>query len=764
MTKRSDFIGLAVLTVVFSYAITVGATFNGILEPSFHPLSLGLMTLLVGVWLLLHRRKNWHWHRTSFDTVFLLWALAFIVSLVGNTDAWRRIVIGLWYVGLYVGIWYVLHDLLANRALTRVVIIDGLLIAGFVITLLGFVQLQTWFRQVLTSGVFLMPPRPVSVFGNPNFLSDFLIVIIPLTLSRWFMARAVQPKILLGAYAVLQVGLLLLTSSRGAWIGIAVGLVVWAAMVITRNGRLTPASVQAWWQRQSSRLKLVMIAGFVTGIIGTVGIGLYLVRSLNAPGRSSDLRAEIYTAAVQLFAEKPLTGQGLFTFGRGLVRLPGINPDKPHSHAHDLPLQIAAELGVLGLAALAVTVYIGYRTVQRNWQSSTAQGRLILAGATAAVVSVGVHQLTDVPVMMPALALTGLIALVLALAPTQPEAVQPAWSRFGHPVEMVGIWVVLILTGFWNSGVYGQYVAVLQQAAKTGEYRQAAEDLQPVINADPHLSLYYLQQGFLYGMAASEGDAEAARSGIAAYEQFIQLDPGYALAWANVATLHWQLGERDVAVDALQQAVRLDGAEWNLPALLGRYAMAMGDNAAADDAYAEALRLYPDASLYTELEGFALAHPQLVDVTNMSVAARVVQLMETGQVDEAKAFWLANPIPNSAPGAVIDSLLALASGDIEAATAALGKAEPLAGTQIEQAWVHVGKARLAQALGSTALADEELMAAEAALAQKPLDADDSTLINIAYAQFLQVAIERHYLPQLDYRTDPVLLYLLDRTG
>jgi len=764
LKKRSDFFGLAILTVVLSYALTVGATFNGILDPSFHPLSLGLMSLLAGGWLVLHWRNKWRWHRTSLDTVFLLWMLAFAVSLVGNTDAWRRIAIGLWYVGLYIGIWYLLHDLLANRAINRVVIIDALLIAGFVITLLGFVQLKMWLQQVAASGAFIMPPRPVSVFGNPNFLSDFLIVIIPLTLSRWYMARAMPIKVLLAAYALMQLGLLFLTSSRGAWIGIAIGLVLWFWLVASRNERLTRTRIRAWWQDQSPRLKGFAVVVAVAGILGAAGIGLYLLRSLNDPGRSSDLRGEIYTAAVQLFAEKPLTGQGLFTFGRGLVRLPGINPDKPHSHAHDLPLQIAAELGIVGLAALVITLYVAYRTTRRNWQASTAQGRLLLAGSLAAVVSVGVHQLTDVPIMMPALALSGLIALILALAPAEPEAVAPSWSRFGHPVEMVGIWVLLIVSGFWNSGVYQQYVDVLAQAEKTNEYRQAAEDLQPVIDADPNLSLYYLQQGMLYGMAASRGDTQAAQSGIAAYEQFIQLDPGYAVAWANLAVLHWQLGDREVAVDALQQATRLDGAEWNLQALLGRYAASMGNEDAANAAYTEALRLYPDASLYTELEPFAEAHPETVDATKMTVTARVVHLLAEGQVDEAKMVWAAQPLPASAPKLVIDSLLALASGDVDMAATALSKAELLVGTPVEQAWVHLGKARMAQAIGSSDLADQELLAAEQSLVQKPLATDDITLINIAYAQFLQVALERQYLPQVDYRTDPVLIYLLDRSG
>ncbi len=762
MAKRSDFLALAALTIVFSYSLAVGATFNGILFPEFHSITLGLMALVVVIWLFMHWHGGWKWYRTSLDTVFLLWGLAFGVSLITNTDVWRRIAIGLWYVGVYIGIWYMLHDMIANRALRREVIIDALLIAGLVIVMLGYLQLQTWLRQVFAAGQFLAAPRPVSVFGNPNFLSDFLIVLTPLTLSRMFGARDKPPRILLGIYVLIQLVLLFLTDSRGAWIGIAAGLVVWGGMAAVRNGRVTRAAISEWWQKQSGVIKGTLVAVIVVGLVVTAGVSTIFIRSFSDPGRAAGLRTEIYTAAIELFKEKPLTGHGLFTFGRGLVSLPGINPDKPHSHAHDVPLHIAAELGLLGLAALVATLFVGYRTIQANWRSSTARERLLLAGAVSGVVAFGVHQLTDVPAMMPAIALTGLIALVLALAPKQPELVNATWAKTGHPIEMAGLWGVLIAAGFWSSGIYTNYVTILADARKTGNYQQDAERMNTVIAADPQLSLYYMEQGFLYGMAASNGDLDAAQLGIAVYEHFIQLDPGYAVAWANLAALKWQVGEQDEAVSDIQRAIMLDSVEWNYQLLLGQFATAMAKMDVANAAYQEALTLYADASLYTELSPFVDANPSAVDQTKLTVAAHTVWLVEHGDVVEAQAIWKGTSL-TSAPSYVIQEVLAIAQNDADGAASALSQAEKLMVSPVEQAWVHMGKARLAKLLGNTTIMSEELTAARAALAKEPLAADDDTLINIAYAQFLQVTIERQYLPQVNYRKDPVLLYLLANT-
>src|SRR5690606_16286306 len=112
------------------WALTIGGTFNGLVEPRFRLLSLAGLALLLAAWLLARWRGGWRWHRTPLDAAVVLWALAFGLSLLTNLDAWRRIAIGLWYMGLYAGVWFLLLDLLANRRLARAGLVDALLLAG----------------------------------------------------------------------------------------------------------------------------------------------------------------------------------------------------------------------------------------------------------------------------------------------------------------------------------------------------------------------------------------------------------------------------------------------------------------------------------------------------------------------------------------------------------------------------------------------------------------------------------------------------------
>ncbi len=764
MKTSSDLAGRAVVILLCSIILIIGATFNSILNPELGAFVLAVMTLTAAGWWLWRRRRGWRWFRAPLDAAFALWALAFGLALLANLDAWRRIAIGLWYVGVYVGVWYVLLDALANGGIRREMLADGVLVGGAVVNLFGVTQVAAW------AGAFGLErlPRPVSVFGNPNFLGAFLVVLIPLALSRAAASRSRVIRVALGFYVLLSLALLFLTFSRGAWVGLAAGGALWLWLMLRAGGQF---SLRSWWRVQPGGLKAVWLAGGAAALIAAALASILLIRSLTAAGRDVGLRTELYAAAAQLFAEKPLTGHGLFTYGRGLVRLPGIEPDKPHSHAHNIVLQIAAETGLPGLAALAVTLALMARAVRANWKPSPpdpdlspiATGnerrrRIMLAGAGAAVVAFGVHQLTDVPAMMPAIALTGLIALVLAVAPAQPQPMTARWRLAGHPVGVMALWVLILVSGWWSNRVYNEYLTALRAAADSGDYRGAAERLQPVINADPNLSLYSLEQGFLYGMAAAEGDADAARAGSAAYQRFLALDPGYALAWANLAALCEELGETERALEAWARAAELDPEIWPYAFNLGQAAEAAGDPARAEAAYRDALRVYPDAILYPEWDDSAL-RASLGDIyaVGLSAPAMTVVQLVNGRLDNARLAWEDNILPDGVQKAVIGALL---DGDLNQPAAA----ERIAITPQERAWVHAGRAWMARMAGDEAGAARETAAARQQLTRGPLDTDDTDAINIAYGQFLRLAIPRWFLPGVYYPVDDAaLVYLIENT-
>jgi hypothetical protein len=246
------------------YAALLGAHYRGILIPEVRLLTLLLLGALVVVWLIARSRARWIWHRTPLDSALPLWMVAFGLSLLFNLDASHRIVTGLWYMGVYIGLWYLLQDLLTNWKNARKTLVDALLFIGVLLFALSAVEWQTAIRA---TGESLLEYRFRGLFGNPNLLGTFLAALILIAIGRLAALRSNVGRIILGIYVLIGVLLLFLTDSRSAWLGTGVGVVTW--VVLVGGGVL----VLGWWR---SRLlwKRAAIAGSVLALLlaGVVGV------------------------------------------------------------------------------------------------------------------------------------------------------------------------------------------------------------------------------------------------------------------------------------------------------------------------------------------------------------------------------------------------------------------------------------------------------------------------------------------------------------
>ncbi len=187
---------LFILLIV--YVLLVGATYTGILTPTLRWIDVGIVAGVLVVWAWSQRR--WRWQRTPLDLAIVVWIAAFALSLLTNLNSWRRIALGLWFMGVYIGAWYLLAQALANRALRRTWLIDALLIAGVPVVFVGFAQV--WLA--LISGLPL--PRPVGTLGNANTLAALLVMLIPFTAGRLAESRTPLPRVLLASVHARQSG------------------------------------------------------------------------------------------------------------------------------------------------------------------------------------------------------------------------------------------------------------------------------------------------------------------------------------------------------------------------------------------------------------------------------------------------------------------------------------------------------------------------------------------------------------------------------
>lgn len=588
--------------VLVAYLLLLGATWNGVLSPQFQPLTLLLLGGAVVVWRIVRWRSGWVWQRTPLDVLLVLWGAAFAVSIAANPETWRRSAEALWYMLLYMLMWYALADALAN-GMDRRAWLNAVALVGLIQLPIVALQVVNFYAQ---GGAGL--PRPVGLAGNPNLLGAYYVVLVPLAVAAWLEAPNRLARVVLGGYVVITGLVLVATFSRGAWLGGAAAVGMIGMFALLQRGITSPQAAHQAWQALTKRQRMAAGALGIVGLVGAAGLVIVLVASFSVSGRGAELRTLPWQYAWEMFQRQPLTGEGLFTYGYHLGSFWSIPPEQPHSHPHNLPLLVLAELGLLGGIVAVATVTVIGQMVWTIWPHLPLDQRWPYAAAVSALIGSGVHHLLDTPMMLPAVALLVVLLTAVVAVPLQPTPLQATWRKVGHPIGMGVLWVGLLGVGFWQSGIIAHYNAILTEAVREGSPALAAERLEQVIAQDPSNAAYRRQQAYLLGLAADR-DPAILDAALSAYEALHLLEPFYAVDFANHAALRWQAGQQAAAQARAAQAAML-APEWLLARDLVAYYS--GDAAsppqrvesiyAPNTAYFQMLRFIIVAELLPQIE------------------------------------------------------------------------------------------------------------------------------------------------------------------
>jgi O-antigen ligase len=209
--------------------------------------------------------------------------------------------------------------------------------------------------------------RPGGPFEYPPALALLEVCALPTLLAAVTARR--RPTRLVGACGLaVAAGVLVLAASRTA-LAMAVALLgAWA--------------FRRW--RPHARLRVALpIAAAVALAAGGLAFG---TAAGQGAGPSTGLlhgRASTWRAAVETFADRPLEGAGADAFLAGSARHQG---GQTVVFAHDLPLELAAELGVGGLA-LALALYAA--TGRALWRARGTAAATLLGPSAAAFLVAG---------------------------------------------------------------------------------------------------------------------------------------------------------------------------------------------------------------------------------------------------------------------------------------------------------------------------------------------------------------------------------------
>jgi O-antigen ligase len=232
--------------------------------------------------------------------------------------------------------------------------------------------------------------RVEGLFGNANYTGDVLgiFLIVPLYLVRAGEMSRARRLFYLGVYGICALSLIL-TLTRAGWVAAFIGHAVWFLYERKQVAVVAAATVVL-----CATVAYPLVPTIVRDRIeGSFGSGKKTYR-LDGPlskvqlEGSATTRLVLYRIGFDIWLDSPVWGHGLDTF-RYLARPYGrkyglIGGKTPHS----LPLKLATETGVIGIAGLiwigTTLLLVGLRLTRRR-DRERALGPLLLAMAVSAL-------------------------------------------------------------------------------------------------------------------------------------------------------------------------------------------------------------------------------------------------------------------------------------------------------------------------------------------------------------------------------------------
>jgi O-antigen ligase len=285
------------------------------------------------------------------------------------------------------------------------------MVLGFLVSFFGILQHLTfngklyWFREMHYGGI------PFGPYVNRNHFAGFVELILPLALVPLVLGRVRRERWpVVGLFAVVPIGALFLSVSRGGIVSFGVELAVLALVMIWRRTR----------GKQLFAGAVVLILAL--SMVYWLGVGQLLQRfsSLQSLEVTAGKRASMRRGAWQVFLHHPLAGTGLGTLQIVYPPYESLYDGKIVNHAHNDYLEALAETGILGGLCCAWFLGVLFRESFRRLRqlNNSFAGTLQLSGLVACTGFL-VHSLVDFNLHIPSNAVLFLLTAHLAASEMQ---------------------------------------------------------------------------------------------------------------------------------------------------------------------------------------------------------------------------------------------------------------------------------------------------------------------------------------------------------
>jgi len=346
--------------------------------------------------------------------------------------------------------------------------------------------------------------------------------------------------------ALLSAACMVLSGTRTAWAGFAVGLV------------LLGVALRRTADRRARRVFVALLV--VAVLVAAALFGPFVVRRVaELPGHVG-VRATIWRAAWGMFLDSPVTGKGPGTFS---AHFPAFRPADYAQHgvsaltlrAHSEYLEVLAEAGLLAAVPLAIFLGLFILGSVRAARLRGGPRGALLWSAFAAVATMLVHAAASVDTRYPTCRMTLWVlgGLAVALWEEEPRG-DASGARVSWRVAAVAVAAVCAVP-VWSGAIRRPYLARVhlgraERAARQGRHAESNSDARRAVELDP------ASAPARYALADALAQTGSHPEALAEFGELNRVSPHYTDVDLRIGELRAQLGNVDGARAAFRTARR----------------------------------------------------------------------------------------------------------------------------------------------------------------------------------------------------------------
>jgi putative inorganic carbon (HCO3(-)) transporter len=286
---------------------------------------------------------------------------------------------------------------------------------------IGFVEYATrhifWNQKVIAANEFESYFRVNSLFFDPNIYGRFLaLVMIGLACTLLWPRRTRAVALTSITLAVLWAAIIL-SFSQSSFAALLTGLAVLAAL--------------RWsWKPVAAAVAAVAVIGLAIVLIAPGAVHLNL-KSSHSVDKASSGRLDLVRGGLSMFGDRPFGGFGSGAFAEQFRSREHVGSREAAVASHTIPITVAAEQGIVGLAAYAFVLVAAFALLFRGLAPLHGRApplRLVSRGyVAAAFTALVLHTLLYAAFLEDPITWT-LLAAAIVLSRPEPSAL-PASTR-----------------------------------------------------------------------------------------------------------------------------------------------------------------------------------------------------------------------------------------------------------------------------------------------------------------------------------------------